>query len=179
MRAHRRCEGEADRCGYDPRRRGQFERGAADGAGQRRAHGRAARTPHDPPRGTLCIARPSSAYSAAALLASCHSIVAVSWPCMEPGDHCTQVEGHPQFQRDGPDVHVTVPVSVPTAALGGSVNVPTITGEAVLKVRHRFCLSLLALALYVVALRCAALHCVWLPCWSLFLHTAGCSLCLI
>jgi molecular chaperone DnaJ len=44
------------------------------------------------------------------------------------------VDKHPMFLRDQADVHVQVPISVSTAALGGSVNVPTLTGEAVLKV---------------------------------------------
>ena len=41
---------------------------------------------------------------------------------------------HPQFTRDGNDVHVSVGVPLSTAVLGGSVTVPTLTGEAVLKV---------------------------------------------
>ena len=41
---------------------------------------------------------------------------------------------HPQFTRDGNDVHVAVGVPLSTAVLGGSVTVPTLTGEAVLKV---------------------------------------------
>ena len=41
---------------------------------------------------------------------------------------------HSTFTREGNDVHVTVPVPLTTAVLGGSVTVPTLTGEAVLKV---------------------------------------------
>ena len=41
---------------------------------------------------------------------------------------------HPTFSRDGNDVHVAVAVPLTTAALGGSVTVPTLGGEAVLKV---------------------------------------------
>ena len=41
---------------------------------------------------------------------------------------------HPVFHRDGNDVHVSVSVPLSTAVLGGSVTVPTLTGEAVLKV---------------------------------------------
>jgi molecular chaperone DnaJ len=41
---------------------------------------------------------------------------------------------HPTFTRDGNDVHVTVNVPLSMAVLGGSVTVPTLTGEATLKV---------------------------------------------
>ena len=41
---------------------------------------------------------------------------------------------HPTFTRDGNDVHVAVAVPLSTAVLGGSVTVPTLSGEAVLKV---------------------------------------------
>ena len=41
---------------------------------------------------------------------------------------------HPVFSREGNDVHVAVGVPLTTAALGGSVTVPTLSGEAVLKV---------------------------------------------
>ena len=44
------------------------------------------------------------------------------------------ISPHPQFTRDGNDVHVTVPVPMHMAVLGGSVSVPTLTGEATLKV---------------------------------------------
>jgi len=39
------------------------------------------------------------------------------------------VAPHPVFQRDGPDLFCEVPISYPTAALGGSVEVPTLEGE--------------------------------------------------
>jgi len=35
---------------------------------------------------------------------------------------------HPFFQRDGADLHCRVPISMVTAALGGSFDVPTIDG---------------------------------------------------
>jgi len=41
---------------------------------------------------------------------------------------------HPLFHRDGDDIHVTVPVTAPEAALGAKIEVPTIDGRAQLKV---------------------------------------------
>lgn len=41
---------------------------------------------------------------------------------------------HPVFQREGDDVHLTVPVTVPEASLGAKVDVPTIDGRAQLKI---------------------------------------------
>jgi molecular chaperone DnaJ len=38
------------------------------------------------------------------------------------------------FQRDGDDLHCQVPVNVTTAALGGSVKVPTLGGSAEIEV---------------------------------------------
>ncbi len=40
---------------------------------------------------------------------------------------------HDMFERDGPDLHCEVPVSFVTAALGGSVDVPTLNGQVALK----------------------------------------------
>ena len=39
------------------------------------------------------------------------------------------IEPHPLFQRDGADMQVRVPVEMVTAALGGTVEVPTIEGS--------------------------------------------------
>eukprot|EP00850_Spirogloea_muscicola_P015905 SM000125S26110 [mRNA] locus=s125:413633:418431:- [translate_table: standard] len=39
------------------------------------------------------------------------------------------------FKREGTDVHVQVPISFTQAILGGSVRVPTLTGEVLLKVK--------------------------------------------
>src|SRR6185503_1040797 len=41
---------------------------------------------------------------------------------------------HPVFTRVGDDVQVTIPVTVPEAALGAKVEVPTIDGRAQLKI---------------------------------------------
>ena len=45
-----------------------------------------------------------------------------------------QVRGHPLFRRDGADLHCAFPVSFTTAALGGEVEVPTLTGSVKLKI---------------------------------------------
>ncbi len=45
-----------------------------------------------------------------------------------------QVARHPDFKRDGTDVHVTVPLPLHVAILGGTVDVPTLNGSATLKV---------------------------------------------
>jgi molecular chaperone DnaJ len=41
---------------------------------------------------------------------------------------------HPVFARQGDDIHITVPVTVPEASLGAKVDVPTIDGRAQLKI---------------------------------------------
>ena len=45
-----------------------------------------------------------------------------------------RVEPHPLFERDGADIHCTVPVSFPQAALGAVVEVPTLDGKVNMKV---------------------------------------------
>ena len=45
-----------------------------------------------------------------------------------------KVEPHPFFSRDGDDIVVTVPVTLPEAVLGGKVTVPTIDGKVTLTV---------------------------------------------
>ncbi|HSI49517.1 MAG TPA: molecular chaperone DnaJ [Ideonella sp.] len=40
-----------------------------------------------------------------------------------------RIKQHEIFERDGDDLHCTVPVSMTTAALGGSVEVPTLTAK--------------------------------------------------
>jgi molecular chaperone DnaJ len=53
-----------------------------------------------------------------------------------PGDLYVDVivEAHPIFARDGQDLSCEVPVSFATAALGGTVDVPTLDGNVSLKV---------------------------------------------
>jgi molecular chaperone DnaJ len=41
---------------------------------------------------------------------------------------------HPVFRRDGDDIYLTVPVTVPEAALGAKIEVPTIDSRAQLKI---------------------------------------------
>jgi molecular chaperone DnaJ len=44
------------------------------------------------------------------------------------------VRPHPLFQRDGDDLHLTVPVAIHEAALGAKIEVPSIDGPARLRV---------------------------------------------
>ncbi len=45
-----------------------------------------------------------------------------------------QVREHPIFEREGSNLSCEVPISFTTAALGGTVDVPTLNGEVVLKI---------------------------------------------
>src|SRR5581483_9814744 len=45
-----------------------------------------------------------------------------------------QVKAHPAFQRDHDDLHCEMPISFPTAALGGDIEIPTLDGSAKIKV---------------------------------------------
>jgi molecular chaperone DnaJ len=45
-----------------------------------------------------------------------------------------QVREHDLFQRDGDNLHCTVPIKFTLAALGGALDVPTLTGKAQLKI---------------------------------------------
>ncbi|MCD6734731.1 MAG: molecular chaperone DnaJ [Burkholderiaceae bacterium] len=49
-----------------------------------------------------------------------------------PGDLYVEihVKEHPVFQRDGDDLHCEVPIGITTAALGGTVQIPTLHGRA-------------------------------------------------
>jgi molecular chaperone DnaJ len=53
-----------------------------------------------------------------------------------PGDLYVQVavREHPIFKRDGADLRCEIPVSFPTAALGGEMEVPTLDGRVTLRV---------------------------------------------
>ncbi|MCY4584502.1 MAG: molecular chaperone DnaJ [Bryobacterales bacterium] len=46
----------------------------------------------------------------------------------------TRVGSHSVFERKGDDIHVRVPITIPEAILGGSIEVPTIAGKARLKI---------------------------------------------
>ena len=54
----------------------------------------------------------------------------------EPGDLfiVTNVGSHPYFTRKGDNIYVTVPITVPEAALGARIEVPTVEGKAQLKI---------------------------------------------
>jgi molecular chaperone DnaJ len=54
----------------------------------------------------------------------------------EPGDLfiLTNVGKHPYLTRKGDNVYITVPVTVPEAALGTKIEVPTVEGKAQLKI---------------------------------------------
>ncbi|WP_038206148.1 molecular chaperone DnaJ [Xenophilus azovorans] len=53
-----------------------------------------------------------------------------------PGDLYIEirVKKHEVFERDGDDLHCVVPVSITTAALGGEIKVPTLTGMAAIDI---------------------------------------------
>lgn len=53
-----------------------------------------------------------------------------------PGDLYVQVhlKQHTVFAREGGDLHCEMPISFATAALGGEITIPTLEGQAVLKV---------------------------------------------
>lgn len=53
-----------------------------------------------------------------------------------PGDLYVQiaVKPHDIFERDGDDLHCTVPVNVVTATLGGEIDVPTLNGKVNLRI---------------------------------------------
>ncbi|XP_047317273.1 chaperone protein dnaJ GFA2, mitochondrial-like [Impatiens glandulifera] len=55
----------------------------------------------------------------------------------QPGDlYVTlKVQQDPVFRREGQDIHVDATLSIPQAVLGGTIQVPTLTGDVVLKVR--------------------------------------------
>jgi DnaJ-class molecular chaperone len=54
----------------------------------------------------------------------------------QPGDLyiITNVASHPYFKRQGDNIYCTVPITVPEAALGARIEVPTVDGKARLKI---------------------------------------------
>ncbi len=48
-----------------------------------------------------------------------------------------EVAPHSQFEREGDDLHIEVPVDMFTAAVGGQVRVPTVDGSVMLKIPPR------------------------------------------
>jgi molecular chaperone DnaJ len=53
-----------------------------------------------------------------------------------PGDLylVVQVQPHPVFRREGHDIYVTVPITVPEAVLGARIEVPTVDGVVTMRV---------------------------------------------
>ena len=53
-----------------------------------------------------------------------------------PGDLfiITNVGEHAYFKRKGDNIHCIIPITVPEAALGAKIEVPTISGKAVLRI---------------------------------------------
>lgn len=47
-----------------------------------------------------------------------------------------QVKPHAVFQREGNDLHCEMPVSFTTAALGGEIDIPTLDGQAKIRIPH-------------------------------------------
>lgn len=45
-----------------------------------------------------------------------------------------QVKPHPEFWREGADIYIDVPITIYTATLGGSIEVPTLSGSAKMKI---------------------------------------------
>ncbi len=54
----------------------------------------------------------------------------------QPGDLyiITNVGEHPYFKRQGDNIYCTVPITVPEAALGAKIEVPTVDGKALLRI---------------------------------------------
>ncbi|HEV8484973.1 MAG TPA: J domain-containing protein [Blastocatellia bacterium] len=46
----------------------------------------------------------------------------------------TRVEPHPYFHRQGDNIYCTVPITIPEAALGARIEVPTVDGKAKLRI---------------------------------------------
>jgi molecular chaperone DnaJ len=46
----------------------------------------------------------------------------------------TNVAEHPYFKRQGDNIYCAVPITVPEAALGAKIEVPTVDGKALLRI---------------------------------------------
>jgi molecular chaperone DnaJ len=55
---------------------------------------------------------------------------------LPPGDLyiVTNVSPHPVFTRKGDNIHCTIPITLPEAALGAKIEVPTVSGKAQLRI---------------------------------------------
>lgn len=55
---------------------------------------------------------------------------------LPPGDLfiVTNVAAHPVFTRKGDNIHCTIPITLPEAALGAKIEVPTVSGKAQLRI---------------------------------------------
>ena len=53
---------------------------------------------------------------------------------IEPGDALVEIKvrPHPDFRRAGDDIHISLPISIDEAVLGGKIEVPTISGRVAL-----------------------------------------------
>ena len=53
-----------------------------------------------------------------------------------PGDLfvITRVDSHPYFKRQGDNIYCTIPITIPEAALGARIEVPTVDGKAKLRI---------------------------------------------
>jgi molecular chaperone DnaJ len=53
-----------------------------------------------------------------------------------PGDLYIEIrlKKHDIFERDGDDIHCSVPISLITASLGGEIDVPTLAGKAAIDI---------------------------------------------
>jgi molecular chaperone DnaJ len=45
-----------------------------------------------------------------------------------------EVDSHPVFKREGSNIYVKIPITVPEATLGAKIDVPTLYGQAMIKV---------------------------------------------
>ena len=48
-----------------------------------------------------------------------------------------RIKPHPLFTREGDDVHIELPISLPEAVLGGKIDLPTVDGKITIKIPPR------------------------------------------